>query len=1435
MTRELLKIRKYVKGDDSDELFLPDAIFKYEYNAPRMSMPELTATLDYPSCLDDEWGNDKYTNFIGQLFFIRQTPTSKRTNDDSRYEHSITFVSVFDVLSKTYFYDTVSAKSAQIGKYCSNSAEVTLYGTLAEIVERLNASMYKSGIGDSGIAENQRDSEGNVVVNGDGLCVIIDYSSEEYTEALGQSYEFSFSKQYIDDVLSNIFSTTNIPFRYTGRKIIFAGKPKVFGEDFEEGGIIIEGGRDNELLSVQRDNSGFVSKNRMTGTGSEDNIPYYYPNQTEFGNVSAICAPDNKVITEVKVINPARFIARVPDGEKAIVSEYTYDYDKNTECSIYAETSEGYLQKLAISAETGTLVNLAGEGQIKNLYLVVQLNEDTATPIPLDLALTTFIEPVSQNVNDIYMRPYAYLDQADLTWGDADINNMGKWLGVNVAPSISGYNKGTAKGHVSAAEGKFYPSGQGTYMIKLAVPEYHGAATRYYKTRFTKLLMTTTYTLSKLGWKVGKTYYYNDSDLGIRTVGVSDAAIGDIISSKLEADDIIPYQTNLMPPIYRESKGEERFYEATDNTHINPDTNEYYKYPKPYQKGVPSDDTVEDETIKPTIEGVKNASGQLFGEILDVAYDATDDDTYTYDDSDDTTSGTPKHQYFYVKLHIFDGDYGFSLFEQALQDDNMVFQMISGKCNGCKFNVKTYKVQVGSADVFYNPIQVDSNGNLVDGDYTERILNSNIIESQQDTEKNTVWVILQKDIDTFGVIHPNAQYNFRVEKGDLFNITGILMPYSYITAAEQKLKDKILDALFKRNGDRFNCTVDFSRIYCHNNADKIATLDENSIVKVRYNNKIEAYYVKTFKISCTEDVLPKVSVELTDNLTSDENYRDAILAAASKSANAAVNKAAKKASKDNRTTNLKLAASRSEDTTSSGSSSIDAGVATQAWVEQQGYLSKTSSLTVKQGENSDTFTPTDEADKTIEVTPQKIGAATSEDLKAHTGNTDIHVSTADRLSWELAASLFDVDANNNVYVKENNGVYRKLISYAGAEFGKFISGLINGQGANIDANGNIEAQSIQIRGAATFMELIINRLSAIESEFNFTDSGTIDNVEQLEDNTYLLTIRKRWEYDFTSFQENDVVYGSVNTLLSDGSIKTAWFRALSVDTAANTLTVVSYPDDEVPGGVNYPPIVGMNIARRGNALNEDRQNCWYISSYEGVIMYLQGVTKPIPDESNYYLSLGKPKDLTIFKNLPINYDNPYIFARGAIIQDLLRVDYKGNPVYEIVDLGAWSATQQYIKGYDEDTNRYVQHQCWYKSCCWRCVVDKAQIGVAPRWNNTDWVCVVGDGNYSLAIESSKGRFFRFGREYTTLSYVLKHGDMDITADAWQVKWTRESGLDDEDLVWNTEHKDCALTCEITPKDMPSNWYEQLSVVFRCTVYLKDGADETELTTELTIS
>ena len=131
--------------------------------------------------------------------------------------------------------------------------------------------------------------------------------------------------------------------------------------------------------------------------------------------------------------------------------------------------------------------------------------------------------------------------------------------------------------------------------------------------------------------------------------------------------------------------------------------------------------------------------------------------------------------------------------------------------------------------------------------------------------------------------------------------------------------------------------------------------------------------------------------------------------------------------------------------------------------------------------------------------------------------------------------------------------------------------------------------------------------------------------------------------------------------------------------------------------------------------------------------------------------------------------------------------------------------------------------------------DAATVGLPPRWNNTQWVCIVGDSNFKLEITSTKGRFFRFGQEYTRLGFILTHGDMDISVDASQVEWTRESDLLEEDLLWNIEHAENANTVDITPLDMPTNWYEAKKVVFRCKISIRDGEELKSFSTEFKIN
>ena len=192
----------------------------------------------------------------------------------------------------------------------------------------------------------------------------------------------------------------------------------------------------------------------------------------------------------------------------------------------------------------------------------------------------------------------------------------------------------------------------------------------------------------------------------------------------------------------------------------------------------------------------------------------------------------------------------------------------------------------------------------------------------------------------------------------------------------------------------------------------------------------------------------------------------------------------------------------------------------------------------------------------------------------------------------------------------------KLIRFAeGARFGDFVSGINGGKGAQIDALGNAEVESITVRSYMKVMDLIVNRLSALEGDQLFTESDTIEKVSYLGDKCYGLKLRSKYKGYFTAQHVNNVLKGIVNNVAvaaiegSEVSYYTSWMRVNSVNTVTNYIEVSLYPDDEVPAGKNFPPCELMNIARWGNQTDESLQQCFYLSSSEGRIVKLTGVTK----------------------------------------------------------------------------------------------------------------------------------------------------------------------------------------------------------------------------------
>ena len=258
-----LKLFTLVKLEDGTEARVPfpndieqAEISTYEYSASRMGgAPSITAKISHRFCLDKFWNEKQFVEFNGEKFFVRDTPSSSKNNDDSRYEHDVTFLHERYVLENVYMIDAVQKDDTDnihvTDKYVSNSTKFVFWGNINELVGRFNACLLYAGLG------GKNDGKGYYVV------VDKDVSSDELL--------VSFEDKFFSEALQEIFNTFKLPYYWEGKVCHVGVSPEPVKHLFEYGA-------NNALLSIEKQNTNQGYCNRATGVGSADNIPYYYPN-----------------------------------------------------------------------------------------------------------------------------------------------------------------------------------------------------------------------------------------------------------------------------------------------------------------------------------------------------------------------------------------------------------------------------------------------------------------------------------------------------------------------------------------------------------------------------------------------------------------------------------------------------------------------------------------------------------------------------------------------------------------------------------------------------------------------------------------------------------------------------------------------------------------------------------------------------------------------------------------------------------------------------------------------------------------------------------------------------------------------------------------------------------------------------------------------------
>ena len=796
---------KIYNGEGVDDALFPNSdnpieIGAFRYDAKRMGgAPTITATVNYPECLDNEWTDNVYALFNGEKYFLKQTPTSSYDNTSTMYRHDIELVSERVILDDVYFFDAVVGTPQGDDKPVSNSTKVVFFGNVREFADRLNASLEYSGIG---------------------------YRVEVDQEVGSEEKLMSFEDQFLSNVLQEIYNTYEVPYYFDGKTIrIGYSKAGVVAPEFSYG-------VDDALLSITKNNANYKIVNRATATGSSDNIPFYYPNNSPKGEL----AVGGSVAPLLKIVDGNAFANEVNIGDVV-----RYGSAKFSQVS------------LLISHDGNKYVTYNGEA------------------IPVSIANMKPTNKWFAYTFNVSQRGRVYIG-GKITVDANDDRPLTEFLSFAKVRNQSGDKTVSIKdGYIDCGQ---LSEGSWTLSLGFAFP----------------YLGRTNYTVALSLGNESVDVWYNETqekETSLKKMGLV-LMSGGFSQGATITQELVKYvktSQNLMPSVYRETDGDERFYNATNEIYPfkfadgyelkegeyvgedgmvhHPD---YYEYSNPFVEGHPKEHIFSVEDIKPSIEGMEY-NGQRIDMFEDIRFDEGDNDE-TYEDEDGNVYF--KHPYFFAKLKPL----GFNLFDHAIEQQPMVISFTKGDCGACNFEIAV------DEDTQKNTVQVDASGNLVyvDGRVLCGAEGSGQGEvqpqpEQQDTTNRSVWIALRKEEDTYGILMP--QYGkHEPSTEDTFVILGINLPYEYIEHAEKKLEAEIIKYLKENNDEKFTFSINFSRIYFEEEENKevLKNLSENSKIAINYNGQRYELYVTSFSYTMSEgDALPEIRVELDDTLKVSQN------------------------------------------------------------------------------------------------------------------------------------------------------------------------------------------------------------------------------------------------------------------------------------------------------------------------------------------------------------------------------------------------------------------------------------------------------------------------------------------------------------------------------------------------------------------------------------
>jgi hypothetical protein len=817
---KVLKLYTYVDGGINDTPFPnsdnPIEIGEFRYDAKRMGgAPIITASVNYPTCLDDMWSEKVYAEFNGEKYYLKQTPTSSRDNEDYRYKHNVELVSERSVLDNVYFFDVVVGDPQENDRPVSNSTKVVFFGDVREFASRLQSSLLYSGLRYTMVVDD-------------------DVVSEEKL--------MSFEDQFFSNVLQDIYNTYEVPYYFEGTTIHIG---------YSKDGVVIpnlEYGVDNALVSITKNNANVKIVNRATGRGSSDNIPFYYPNNSPKGDVAAIESDGSQL--GVEIIDAELFsdkvelngvisyqaqeatVTRVTDdigntvssGSNSIVAKFTYKgFSTSYQMRItsYAKGSipltispilnfykyDNSDDKVGVRATGRTEIRIYRQG------LLIAKSDDFVLSKTFDITL-----PKGSSVLTVIIAFYP------------DYNSSTNWFEGSAGLSWATDSK----------EGWYYKEKEVKLEdlgLSISNPAPSSGSTitqelvKYVNT--SPNLMPYRYRITS-----GEERFYNAEN---RTYVDEDGVLyqfnnpyteGNPKEHIITVEDIKPTIKETVNSMgLRMDMFSEFAYDIDDNDEL-----------------LPEDDDSDRKFVH----------SYFFGKLRKLDFNLFD---HAIEQQPMTISFTS-------------GSCGACKFTIGVTEEFPQKNPVQVDANGNLVRDENGRVVCGQfapiQEKDCQPRQQDTINNevwiaLKKEEDTYGILMPKAPKVNSSGEQ----------IESGYRPKPCSDGN---NDGDTFVILGINLPESYIINAEKKLEAEILKYMKENNDEKFTFNINFSRIYFAENENVLKSLSENSKVRIIYDNKPYDLYVSSFSYNISEgDILPYINVELDETLKVSENaIRNAI-------------------------------------------------------------------------------------------------------------------------------------------------------------------------------------------------------------------------------------------------------------------------------------------------------------------------------------------------------------------------------------------------------------------------------------------------------------------------------------------------------------------------------------------------------------------------------